>query len=193
MESKNKYFIYHQHGVVKVIAESDLPSPFTAIDLESIDKLKNDLSTKGITVENGFFAIRLVLNHAGIALPESDETLFHDTERYFKDNKMYPIPSGWTVMILCERKECYEKGMVCIYQRGRVVPRCYQFATLAPIEKPEPVKEEDQDFDNELRRLADYEKKSYLDSDFDYEWRINRFIDAIIPILKSKFTITRKN
>lgn len=54
-------------------------------------------------------------------------------------------------------------------------------------------KEEAQDFDSELKRLAGIDTKAYIDSDFDYEYRLNRFVDAIIPILKSRFTITRKS
>lgn len=60
------------------------------------------------------------------------------------------------------------------------------------FEGPKPSeKEETQDFDSELKRLAEIDIKAYIDSDFDYEYRLNRFVYAIIPILKSSFKITR--
>lgn len=188
------YFIYHQSGKLKVIAESDVPlrSAFDDHGSHSLVKEAHEKAlstaplTKGITVENAFIRS----DHKGQS-PDiylSDGRTIGDPGKYL-ENMLYLVPKEFQVRIR-------DNPVVPKNENGGIVMRSFEkVATLVPVEKSEPV-------DNcpclgpgcKCMRNKAISESSVKEEDQDELWSdIERLIMSFSwEEIKSKYHISRK-
>lgn len=89
--SNDKYFLYHQQGVVKVISKAALPE----VCFDYGEQLQKALLTKGITVENAILG--KVYGSPKFYNILTDDILPYAIIDNAEENHLYELPEGLAV------------------------------------------------------------------------------------------------